>query len=77
MGVVKNMNNTIYLEGNEDLINNILETARSNLGEGINVISLVPSIPKHEVLDELNKLRQHVCTLCEDEVDESIKELEK
>ena len=34
----------IYVEGTPEMINEILELARKNLGDGINVIDLKPEI---------------------------------
>ncbi len=38
----------IYLEGNEFFINKILELARGALGDGCNVIDLVPELKEEE-----------------------------
>ncbi len=66
---------TIYLEGNEDLIDKVLEIARSNLGEGINAISLLPCIDKYEIIERLKKIEEE--HNLEEYLQEYIKELEK
>ena len=68
---------SIYLEGNEDLINKVMEIGRSNFGEGINAIDLTPCINKQEVIEKLKKIEEESCSLCEDDLQEYIKELEK
>ena len=47
---------TIYLEGDEAIINGILQLAKHELGKGINAIDLTPCIPTYEVINQLNKI---------------------
>jgi len=50
------MKRQIYIEGSEDIINEILEIAKANLGEGINVIDLCKCIDKQEVIQKLKTI---------------------
>lgn len=43
----------IYLEGNEEIITQVLRIARVNLGKGINVIDLTPCINKQEIISKI------------------------
>lgn len=66
----------IYLEGNEKIISEVLEIARSNLGKGINGVNLMPCIEKGEVIKNLKEILENDCAI-EEDLETYISELEE
>ena len=67
---------TIYIEAEEFFIKKILKLARINLGKSVNTVNLTPCIDKQEVIEKLKKIEEESCSLCEDDLQEYLKELE-